>query len=116
MLYAIALYFFLVALLALGAGWLTMLINGVKPRLSLGLYFAFDPIAQACRRSLFHGTVHGPQSWAWWKFVSFAYIPLRTATPSTGHRLWVYTRWGAWFHDVILDRRSQVLNVEKTNA
>jgi len=50
---------------------------------------------------------HGPQVWPWWRLVSFGFVRLElVAKPSIGWRLWVYTRWGAGFGDLVLDRRN----------
>lgn len=115
MIKAIALYLFLVALLTIGAGWLTLLINGTRPRFYLGLFYTFDPANGTYRNTLFRDTAHGPQAWRWWQLLSFSYMPISSVElPSTGHRLWVYTRWGSWHFDMFLNRT--VLNVEKTNA
>lgn len=42
---------------------------------------------------------HGPQTWPWWRLVSFSWVRLgqgiNTAT-GRGRRIWAYTRWGAW--------------------
>lgn len=51
---------------------------------------------------------HGPQVWPWWLLFSMSLIKLEVCTPSTGRRLWVYTRWGALYADFILDRRGVV--------
>lgn len=49
---------------------------------------------------------HGPQTWPWWRLASFGPVRLSSVVlPSTGYRLWVYTRWGACHFDVFLDRR-----------
>lgn len=47
---------------------------------------------------------HGPQVWPWWRLMSFGWV--RFGSPTfTGRRLWAYTRWGAMFATVYLDRR-----------
>ena len=33
---------------------------------------------------------HGPQTWLWWRLVSFSFL-----APNWGYRLWIYSRWGA---------------------
>lgn len=48
---------------------------------------------------------HGPQVWPWWRLVSFGLVRLEVAKPSMGWRPWVYTRWGAGYGDLVLDRR-----------
>lgn len=51
---------------------------------------------------------HGPQVWPWWLLFSLSLISLDTMKPTTGKRLWAYTRWGAVYADFILDRRRVV--------
>lgn len=54
------------------------------------------------------GVTHGPQSWPWWRLVSSSIVKLGNVnTPSTGWRLWLYTRWGAWCGDIYFDRRAE---------
>lgn len=48
---------------------------------------------------------HGPQEWRWWRLFSSSIIRLNPWPPSTGIRLWVYTRWGAICFDVYIDHR-----------
>ena len=49
---------------------------------------------------------HGPQTWPWWRLVSPSLHRLpHVCSPSTGYRLWVYTRWGSIFFDIFFDRR-----------
>jgi hypothetical protein len=48
---------------------------------------------------------HGPQTWPWWQLVAFAFVRLDVHLPSTGYRLWVYTRFGAVYGDIVFDRR-----------
>lgn len=50
---------------------------------------------------------HGPQTWPWWRLASFSVVRLEVYPPTTGYRLWVYTRWGALHGDVVFDRRKQ---------
>lgn len=50
--------------------------------------------------------VHGPQDWPWWRLLSFRLTRLdQVQRPSTGHRLWLYSRWGALYWEVFFDRR-----------
>lgn len=50
---------------------------------------------------------HGPQHWPWWRLASFSLVRLGSvARPSIGRRLWVYTRWGAVYVGVYIDRRA----------
>lgn len=51
--------------------------------------------------------MHGPQTWPCWRLMSFSLVRLEMAEPSSGWRLWVYTRWGAWYGDMVLDRRGR---------
>lgn len=53
--------------------------------------------------------LHGPQTWPWWRLIAFGAANLHPALPSTGYRLWIYTRWGACHFDVFLDRRPRPL-------
>lgn len=48
---------------------------------------------------------HGPQEW-YWRLFSLAVNKLGVILPTTGYRLWVYTRWGAMHFDLIFDRRN----------
>jgi hypothetical protein len=48
---------------------------------------------------------HGPQ-WKWWRIVWFRIVRLHPIAPSTGYRLWIYTRWAGVTVDVFLDRRN----------
>lgn len=48
---------------------------------------------------------HSPQSWPWWRWVSFNWVRLEICKPNVGWRLWVYTRWGALYWDITFDRR-----------
>lgn len=61
-------------------------------------------VSRAHFRPDMHPT-HGPQVWPWWRLVSFGLVHLEVAKPSMGWRLWVYTRWGAGYGDLVLDRR-----------
>lgn len=66
-----------------------------------------------------HGSTSGvkhkqcPKQWAWWRLLKLYPCNLDVAAPSSGHRLWVYTRWGAIYLDVYIDRR---LAVDTRNA
>ena len=48
--------------------------------------------------------VSGPQVWPWWLLISFRICRLDVAKPSSGYRLWVYTRWRAPYFDIVFDR------------
>lgn len=58
---------------------------------------------RGCR--VLQGCSHGPQTWPWWKLFSVSMAELEVYRPSTGHRLWIYTRRGAVHFDLIFDRR-----------
>jgi hypothetical protein len=49
--------------------------------------------------------MHGPRTWPWWRVASVKFVRLEIKPPSSGYRLWVYTRWGAWCGDIYIDRR-----------
>lgn len=51
---------------------------------------------------------HGPQNWPWWRWISFTLIPIDVVRPSYGLRLWFYTRWGAGYVGIYLDRRTKL--------
>lgn len=48
---------------------------------------------------------HSPKDWPWWRLVSFSVVRLGIDEPSVGCRLWAYTRWGALYWDLYMDRR-----------
>ena len=52
-------------------------------------------------------TGHGPQAWPWWRLFSWLWCSLDFRSESTGNRLWIYTRWGCFHFDFIVDRRSR---------
>lgn len=58
------------------------------------------------------GCHHGPcsQSWPWWKLAGwlFCRIKLLSGSPSSGWRVWLYTRHGALYADLHIDRRRAV--------
>lgn len=58
--------------------------------------------------SKYGGPKHGPQVWPWWLLFSLSLIRLEIYAPSTGRRLWLYTRWGAVYWDFVLDRRGVI--------
>lgn len=49
---------------------------------------------------------HGPQNWSWWRLFSIKVVRQDIARPSTGRRMWFYTRWGAGYVGVYIDRRT----------
>lgn len=50
--------------------------------------------------------LHGPQVWPIWLLLSWSYQILDCVhRPSTGRRLWIYTRWGSVYWDFYIDRR-----------
>jgi len=51
------------------------------------------------------GCEHGPKTWPWWKLCTFSFVRLTCELPSTGYRLWCYTRAGGRTLDIYLDRR-----------
>jgi hypothetical protein len=60
--------------------------------------------------NFWHGwktTGHGPQSWPWWRLISFKRFALEVHPPSTTTRLWYYTRWVCGHVDLSIDRRAQ---------
>ena len=56
-------------------------------------------------KSFLTGCSHGPQTWPWWRLVVPSVNSIGVQKPSTGWRLWLYTRWGALSFDVYFDRR-----------
>ena len=53
------------------------------------------------------GCVHGPQTWPWWRLFGLLFVRLgEVHEPSTGYRLWIYTRAGGRTLEVYFDRRS----------
>lgn len=51
---------------------------------------------------------HGPD-WShrpWWKPVAVLFCAVSVHAPSTGYRLWIYTRLGTMHFDVYFDRRN----------
>ncbi|QIP54968.1 hypothetical protein [Hafnia alvei] len=49
--------------------------------------------------------LHGPQKWPWWRLFAIALIRQDIPRPSTGRRIWFYTRWGAGYVGIYLVRR-----------
>ena len=49
--------------------------------------------------------LHGPQVWEWWRLLGYLICTTTVAPPSTGYRLWLYTRWWAVYLDITFDRR-----------
>lgn len=49
---------------------------------------------------------HGPQQWPWWRLFSLNVVRLGVHPPSSGRRLWIYTRWWARCFDAYVDRRT----------
>lgn len=54
-------------------------------------------------------TQHGPQTWPWWRLLSLGPSRLDICKPSTGYRLWIYTRWGVRHIDIFIDRRERAV-------
>jgi hypothetical protein len=54
-----------------------------------------------------------PKLWPWWRLIAFTYCNLDSSVdpvfgvhpPSSGRRLWIYTRWGSIYGDIYIDRR-----------
>lgn len=57
----------------------------------------------------YRGVQHpaAPRSWPWWMLCKVDLVALRAVSPSSGSRLWVYSRWGSGFIDVYVDRRAE---------
>ena len=53
-----------------------------------------------------HGQRHYLCNWPWWQFFSLKAAKITVCPPSTGYRLWVYTRGRAHVFDLVFDRRS----------
>ena len=71
---------------------------------TFGRWPSFDLKAEFCTdpSRLFHG----PQSWRWRFPVSLTFVRLwDVSTPSSGYRVWIYSRWGAVHASVFFDRR-----------
>lgn len=49
---------------------------------------------------------HGPQTWPWWRLLSIKVVRLDICLPSTGYRAWIYTKRGAVYFDLFIDRRA----------
>lgn len=48
---------------------------------------------------------HSPQAWPWWRLFSIGKpVSLNHEKPAYGYRVWLYTRWGAVFADVMRRR------------
>lgn len=47
---------------------------------------------------------HGPQVWEWWRLLSVSFFILKPQKPTTGYRVWFYTRWGAKHFDLYFMR------------
>jgi hypothetical protein len=63
------------------------------------------PVLFVYSRVRWSSTDHGPQTWPWWRLISWTLCDLEGHEPSTRRRLWFYTRWGCWFFDLFIDRR-----------
>lgn len=51
------------------------------------------------------GCSHGPQTWPWWRAFGLLGCRLDSERPSTGWRLWFYTRAGGRYVEIFFDRR-----------
>lgn len=58
-------------------------------------------------RGVQHDEAPRPHEWRWWKLFALNYCHLDVRKPSSGRRLWVYTRWGSVHFDIFVDRRSR---------
>lgn len=56
-------------------------------------------------RGVQHDAAPRPWQWPWWRLAVFSAVDLNVQLPSTGKRLWIYTRWGALHTAVFIDRR-----------
>lgn len=50
-----------------------------------------------------HPTTHGPQTWPWWRLLSWSTSRPWLPEGSRDYRLWLYTRWGSVMLDLIVD-------------
>jgi hypothetical protein len=102
-LFIISLYILCVVSLAFLACWI---VSPRRTRLHFGVGLQYIVENGVTKRRLFNRVYHGPIRWPWWRLVSFNLYKLPSvAFPSTGHSLWVYTRWGSMFFDFYFDRR-----------
>lgn len=76
----------------------------VRISLFLALNFRLDLGQFLMGRNMYHG----PKTWPWWRLVAVRFYRAQVNLPSTGWRIWLYTRWGACYLDVICDRRGIV--------
>ncbi|WP_431014577.1 hypothetical protein [Bradyrhizobium pachyrhizi] len=65
------------------------------------------PVHVVYSRVRWISTGHGPQTWPWWRLISWKLYQLDFGrnSASSGSRVWFYTRWGCWHVDFIVDRR-----------
>ena len=47
-----------------------------------------------------------PRPWPWWQCFAFRHSIISVTKPSTGHRLYLYTRWGTADIEMTFDRRA----------
>lgn len=51
--------------------------------------------------------VHGPQTWPWWRLISFSVAwPYKSKSLTYTASLWAYTRWGVRYASLTIDRRT----------
>lgn len=72
-------------------------------RFRLGLFYE-ALLGGGIRKCLFKPS-HGPQTWPWWRLLSLSFMRLDTHVHAPTCRMWAYTRWGALYVDVTMDRR-----------
>lgn len=88
---------------------------GTRPWTPDGVYG--DDVHESFRgKPRYQGVQHDecPKSWPWWRIVAFYLGRLDIVAPTSGMRLWVYTRWGSIYADVVIDRRG--LNLGRARA
>lgn len=81
-------------------------------KINVALFPVYSEKTRSCSRWHFifrplPGCAHGPQSWPWWRWISFSIVKLGCVPPTTGWSLWMYTRRGARAIDIYFDRRSR---------
>lgn len=79
--------------------------RGFTMRLRNVVFMLNTPLGSKEGPTWSHGPERDPQNWPRWKFFKFAYTKLDVHRPSSGHRLWLYTRRWAYDFDIYIDRR-----------
>lgn len=86
---------------------------GERPWTPDGVYG--DWVPESLRgKPKYRGVQHDecPKIWPWWRVFAFYFAgnaKMRYAAPTTGSRLWIYTRWGSGYIDLVIDRRDLAL-------